>query len=97
MDYLKICRLFALKKIVRNAFSFQSIRKMRTGVFFSDLIEYKLGLRVQFYIKSMLTLSIEEVRRRLPVLEDEIRIDDDGEKDEQVEPDPLGPVQHPLD
>lgn len=31
------------------------------------------------------------------MLEDEICIDDDGEKDEQVEPDPLGPVQHPLD
>lgn len=44
----------------------------------------------------MLTLCIEEVRRRLPVLEDEIGIHDDGEEDEQIEPDPLGPVQHPL-
>ena len=31
------------------------------------------------------------------MLEDEICVNDDGEKDEQVEPDPLGPVQHPLD
>lgn len=45
----------------------------------------------------MFTLGIQEVWRWLPMLEDEIRIDYDREEDEQIEPDPLGPVHHPLD
>lgn len=50
MDDLKICWFFAVQKIVLNAFSFQSIRKMRPLVFLSDLIEHKFCLRIQLYI-----------------------------------------------
>ena len=50
MDDLEICRFFAVQKIILNAFSLQSIRKMRSLVFLSDLIEHKLSLGIQLYI-----------------------------------------------
>ena len=54
MDYLEIRGFLAVEKIIFNDFSFQGIRKMRPLIFFSDLIEHKLGLRVQLYIKASL-------------------------------------------